>query len=252
MRSVHSFLIYLTATALVVPIAQAEQTQPMLNDTFEQGLVSNQWMFEAEKIVEPLRGMIPPHCPAFVKVLQDESLFRASARWHINWHPGSCILWAFQQLAQPFNHSDFPVDEPMMLVWERLDWRQHPFRLGAHWDRFDKPVYLKDLARGVGLDWVSPWWTVGAWSFSLTIRPKGREKLRRFAFYYGMADWTGDGRADLLVDWTEDSVEGRYGLSRKLLLVRDGPDSDVRVIDHVDWFIENKDRVLSSFEKVKE
>ena len=224
----------------------------MLNENFEQSLVSNEMMFQAEKIVEPLRGMIPPHCPDFVETLQDEALFRASAKRRVDWHPESCILWAFKQLARSFTHNDFPADEPMMLVWERLDWRRHPFRLGQHWDRFAEPVYLKDLADGVGLDWVSPWWTVGAWSFQMTIRPKGGELLYRFADYYGQADWTGDGRADLLVHWVEDSAEGSYIVARPVLLVRDGPDADVHVIDYVDWFLENRERVLSSFENVEQ
>ena len=41
-----------------------------------------------------------------------------------------CLLYVFHKLAEPFTQDDFPKDEPMLIVWRRLDWRHFPHRMG--------------------------------------------------------------------------------------------------------------------------
>ncbi len=235
---------------LMVRQVGAEETLPILNEYYIKEMKYNEEWERAGELEEKWADLVPPECPGIVAMIHDPDRLRdqSSNSEFVGLRP--CLLYVFHKLAEPFTQDDFPKDEPMLLVWRRLDWRHFPHRMGKHWDLLESPVYLKDIARGVGFRKMNPRWGRGPLRFYMTVDPKLGPNRTWSSEFYGRADWTGDGRADLLISWDDTGMPGtwdRIVISRMLLLVRDGPDGDVRAIDYADWFLENKERVLAAF-----
>ena len=236
---------------LAVPEVRAEETQPTFNDYYVEEMLFNEVWARSGELEEAWSDLVPPACPGVAAMVREPDRLRDPANNSRFVGLRSCLLHVFHTLATPFAKDDFPKDAPMLLVWRRLDWRRFPFRRGEHWERFEKPVYLRDIARGVGVRRVNPRWARGPQKFYLTVNPISGTERTWSAYYYGRADWTGDGRADLLISWEDSGIWGANAIHRMLILVRDEPDGDVRAIDYADWFLENKERVLKAFAAAK-
>ncbi len=191
----------------------------------------------------PNSGLHPPDCWAFAETVEDEEKLRFADQNRDHWLRNPCVLWVLKMLAAPYERDDFPEQSPMAAVWERLDWRHHPLRSGNHWNDIKEPVSLMQMANGFDED-ERPLSTLEDEEISITFRNEGRDSWYRYGRYLGRADWTGDGRADLLIQWEENAARGTYLASQPVIHVTEGPGQEIQSVGYVEWLRENRDRVL--------
>ena len=246
-----AFLAALGA-ACFAPGARADGTPPSYMPEVESILewnedVRNTGITEADVV-----GLRPPDCRAMTAALDDPEEFPDEEGSRTSWKYIPCVLWAFRALAEPYRADDFRPSAPMLDVWNRLDLRFVPgMPGGSHWGDLPEPVYLRDQASGrlavsgfpeeEGAE--PPDYRLHPNELGIAFRWEGRDQWYRAAGYLGRADWTGDGRADLLILWQEDAALGTYLSTYIMVIAADGPGRALRAIDYEDWFLANEDRV---------
>ncbi len=197
-------------------------------------------------------GLAPPDCRALLPALDDPYNFPDEEGARTNWNYVPCVLWVFRALAEPYRADDFHPSAPMLDVWNRLDLRFVPWMPGgSHWGDLPEPVYLRDQASGrlavsgfpeeEGAE--PPDYELHPDHFDIAFKWDGRDRWYRLGYYRGRADWTGDGRADLLIVWEEDAALGTYLSSYVMVIAADGPGRALRAIHYKDWLLANADRV---------
>ncbi len=186
-------------------------------------------------------GLRPPHCTKLADMLDDPGYYNETAYHASRWIALPCVTWVLMKLAAPYRYDDFSPTAPMDDIWRRLDMRFHPMiPRASYWHEYKKPIRLPGHpehdreTRTV----------LGPRTAEITSFTEGRRDWHRDIYYLGRADWTGDGRADLLVGWGETAAPpATYYAEHLLILTTAGPDRAIHAIAQVDWTRENLDRV---------
>ena len=130
-----------------VASARADQQNPSFSKWFAEIGKFPESLVTAgleEKDVIHLR---PPDCGGFDALLDDPDRFQFEGFRRFHWRFTPCVLWLFKRLAEPYRSDGFSADAPMHDVWERLDWRRHPYRVGSQWEDIKESVFLNRLER---------------------------------------------------------------------------------------------------------
>ncbi len=183
-------------------------------------------------------GLRPPTCEKLGQWVDDPKHYESRA-YPYDWQALPCVTWVLMKLAAPYRHDDFSPTAPMDDIWARLDLRSHPL-VPRHlaWQEHKEPIYLPghpEKERDIDV-------VRGPRSAEITIQVDDRRQWRRYIYYLGRADWTGDGRADLLYGWIESDAPGIFDTDSILVLTTDGPNRPIRVIAQIDWMLENRER----------
>ena len=246
-----AFLAALGA-ACFAPGARADGTPPSYMPEVESILEWNEDVRNTGITEADVAGLRPPDCRAMTAALDDPEEFPDEEGSRTSWKYIPCVLWAFRALAEPYRADDFRPSAPILDIWNGLDLRFVPgMPGGSHWEDLPDPVYLRDQASGIlasngfpeeeGAD--PPAYRLHPDYFTISFKWEGRDSWYRAAGYLGRADWTGDGRADLLIRWYESAARGTYRSRDVMAVTTDGPGRPLRAIDYKDWLLANADRV---------
>lgn len=201
-----------------------------------------------------LKGLTPPDCSDLLPLLDDLDRFQEAQEDFGRFRPRSrfhpCALAAFRELARPFASDPFSPVRPMADIWAGLDLRTAPMVPARAYSEAPDPVYLADhVARVPGEN--DRVWMLDPERFELTYiltdrdfeEDDGRPVWYRAAHYYGRADWTGDGVADLLVMWTEQARQGTYAIEEPVLITSPAPGAPLEAVRYDTWMVRQRDQV---------
>ena len=192
-----------------------------------------------------------PHCPRLRQALEAD---RGTENYALETvlsaydHPLSlpCLLKVFTLLAEPAISNSFDMADLVGDIERRLDLTTFPSSMGPRLDRDAGPVFLPFL--------LDPTGTPGRWTersaeadgLSYLSFFEARESWYIAVWLYGVADWTGDGRADVLVLWKDEAIRfGSYHTEHPMVLVANDCDGIIEGVDIAVWLRANKDRVLA-------
>ncbi|MEO9963809.1 MAG: hypothetical protein ABJF07_26280 [Nisaea sp.] len=82
-------------------------------------------------------------------------------------------------------------------------------------------------------------------SFEYLSRYEGKESWFRKLSLLAAADWTGDGKGELLVSWEDDNLgRGTYNTISLLLLGAESSDTPITAMHVEDWLFKGREAVL--------
>ena len=128
--------------------------------------------------------------------------------------------------AQPFTEANFSLEDPRQDIINRLNLGSFRSSFGPRIPESGK-LYITDPRENLTI--ILEEYAFYPMSIEMQSYSKEYQKVDWYYNIYlvGAGDWTGDGRADLMIAFTDDATMGTYATSSLLLLEAPDPDGDI-------------------------
>lgn len=187
-----------------------------------------------------LARLTPPDCGRLRDLLAgDEEDFRVGmVAWdHFLLLP--CLLHVLQKTARPAPVGGIDMADPVPDIVERLDIGSFRSSLGPALPDGHGPVMLDYFFGAPGTD-PDAVLTRRRDSFEYLSRYEGKDSWFRKLSLLAAADWTGDGKGELLVSWEDNNLgRGTYFILDLMFLNAEGPNAAITATHVQDWLLEH-------------
>lgn len=249
----------LACAVSVLPSGRAGSGEAVSKPVGQGGILLWQPRFDAAARQDPsppglsdhphLRRLSPPDCGRLRDLLAgDEETYRAAmVAWdHFLLRP--CLLHALRLTARPAGVEGIDMDGPVPDILARLDLSSFRSSLGpslpegrglvpmrAYFGAADGNPDLELTIRADGFDYLSRRDDKDDWLWTLSL--------------LAAADWTGDGKGEVLVSWEDDSLgQGTYLVFDLLFLSAAGAGAPIRAVHVQDWLYARRAGIIPLLE----